>query len=605
MKQVERLAMTGTSRTGGRLHRPHVLRQLTLVAALVVQVCFTAGSLQAETEYLDYLLWGSHSEGYRARVDGSALERLGDRDLFAAIAFDPSASKVYWGTSFIPGVTNGRIWRSNLDGSQPEVVLETSAAITNLALDTGGGKIYWSDKDELNVGAIQRADLDGGNIELLIGGLDNNARPVHIDLDLTSALKKVYFTLGSSVWVMDLDGQNATVSAPGISNLRGVAFSPSDSKLYVGTSNPSAAVQRCDLDGQNLETLFTGLGVQELDVLNAQVYFSDDGTVYVMDLDGGNQQTLVTFSIIGSPFALDFASSYAFGLNSHRIHRIDLDGNNEISVVAAFTDLHDVAMAADGGEIFWSSGDGTHDVGIIRTRLDGKEPNYIHSDPGPFDHIRGLVLDPVAEQLYFVTTPSSSGQAAVRRINTDGSGLVDLVAGLDGLHDLAIDVAGDRIYWTGGIESGSGPGATISAAQLDGTLLPDLATDLPQSIRGLAFDPTFDRLYFTDHANDRIGRIDTSGSNLILDLVAATKPHDLAVDDETGTLYWTEGISSDANPTGKIRKSDLDGGNISDVLTGLSSELRDLTLVRIPAQIFADDFEAGDTTAWSAAVGGS
>ena len=79
---------------------------------------------------------------------------------------------------------------------------------------------------------------------------------------------------------------------------------------------------------------------------------------------------------------------------------------------------------------------------------------------------------------------------------------------------------------------------------------------------------------------------------------------DVAVDPTAGVLYWTEGITSGSGTTGAIRRSNLDGSAPADVHTGLSSLIRDLTVVYHPAlfEIFADGFESGDTSAWSNTV---
>lgn len=123
--------------------------------------------------------------------------------------------------------------------------------------------------------------------------------------------------------------------------------------------------------------------------------------------------------------------------------------------------------------------------------------------------------------------------------------------------------------------------------------LPDIATGLPRSIWGLALDPSAQRLYFTDHANDRIGRVDVDGENLVLDLIASTNPHDLAVDSRTSTFYWTEGAGADGEFSGSIRAFDLDAGDARSVLTGLSSFLCDLVLIYLPTgEIFRDGFSA-------------
>lgn len=65
----------------------------------------------------------------------------------------------------------------------------------------------------------------------------------------------------------------------------------------------------------------------------------------------------------------------------------------------------------------------------------------------------------------------------------------------------------------------------------------------------------------------------------------------------------TEGATSSDNPTARIRKAGLDGSSPTDVLVGVSSLLRDLTLVyHRDLFVFENGFESGGTTAWSNAV---
>jgi hypothetical protein len=69
---------------------------------------------------------------------------------------------------------NGTINRSRLSGSQPETLIDLKTLLGSafrtreIAVDMAGGKIYWTVSDAATVMAIQRADLDGSNVETLI-----------------------------------------------------------------------------------------------------------------------------------------------------------------------------------------------------------------------------------------------------------------------------------------------------------------------------------------------------------------------------------------------------------------------------------------------------
>ena len=71
--------------------------------------------------------------------------------------------------------SSSNIQRANLDGSNIETLVSIKdAGLRGITLDVAGGKIYWT-----RPGNIQRANLDGSNIETLVSGLNE---PVSCDL---------------------------------------------------------------------------------------------------------------------------------------------------------------------------------------------------------------------------------------------------------------------------------------------------------------------------------------------------------------------------------------------------------------------------------------
>jgi hypothetical protein len=124
---------------------------------------------------------------FRADLDGSDMEPLVDSaDGADEIALDLVNGKVYWiqnGGSIPCDTGCARIRRANLDGSgQEDVVVfenqpdfDASEFFRGLAVDPDEGKIYWSVGGfcpiEEFTGRIQRADLDGDNVENVVTGL--------------------------------------------------------------------------------------------------------------------------------------------------------------------------------------------------------------------------------------------------------------------------------------------------------------------------------------------------------------------------------------------------------------------------------------------------
>ena len=128
---------------------------------------------------------------------------------------------MYWSDS-------RRIQRANLDGSNIEDLV-TGFIPRGLALDVAGGKMYWMDYSSVDYSSstIRRANLDGSNIEdLVVTGLDSP----HEDLALDVAGGKMYWTDYSSGTIRraNLDGSNIEDLITGLD-----LDSPSSLALYL------------------------------------------------------------------------------------------------------------------------------------------------------------------------------------------------------------------------------------------------------------------------------------------------------------------------------------------------------------------------------------
>ena len=106
------------------------------------------------------------------------------------IALDPAAGKIYWVTDHYD--VGWGLQRANLDGSDVEDAFAINAdEVGGLALDLPEGKIYWTaivDNPEGagHLGTVQRADLDGSDLETVTA--DSAVVPVSgIALDLRAS----------------------------------------------------------------------------------------------------------------------------------------------------------------------------------------------------------------------------------------------------------------------------------------------------------------------------------------------------------------------------------------------------------------------------------
>ena len=163
----------------------------------------------------------------RANLDGSDVQDLVTQGLSSprGIALDVAGGKMYW-----TDVDTDKIQRANLDGSDVQDLVTRRQGLgvpVGIALDVPGGKMYWTDP---GTDKIQRANLDGSNIEdLVTQGLRS---PLDIALDVASS--KMYWletnwspTTGYTnvkIQRANLDGSNIQDLITGLGEPGGIAL---------------------------------------------------------------------------------------------------------------------------------------------------------------------------------------------------------------------------------------------------------------------------------------------------------------------------------------------------------------------------------------------
>ena len=204
----------------------------------------------------------------RANLDDSNIETLvsGLRAPFG-ITLDVDGGKIYW--------TDRRgIQRANLDGSNIKTLVTDGGVVSlGIALDVAEGRMYWTDMERYasGTGKVQRANLDGSNIETLVSELE---APFGIALDVDEG--HLYWTDAGSVGVFgnkipstakvqraNLDGSNIETLVSGLETPFGIALDVDGGKIYWTDADMDVPdtykVQRANLDGSNIETLVSGL----------------------------------------------------------------------------------------------------------------------------------------------------------------------------------------------------------------------------------------------------------------------------------------------------------------------------------------------------------
>ena len=216
-------------------------------------------------------------------------------------------------------------------------------------------------------------------------------------------------------------------------------------KIY-WTDDDGERIQRSDEDGTNIETIIINeakVRGLDIDTVNRKIYWTSDTEIRRADIDGSNIETIYSGSLVSFDIKLDVAAGkmyWSHDNSSDRVMRANLDGSNSET---------------------------------INSSLDG--PSY-------------LTLDTTAGHLYI--TEFTVGN--VSRMNLDGSALTTLITGPNGAVGNALDIAGGKVYWSGGASND-----WIKRANLDGSNEETIITGLnaPQDI---VYDADNDRIYWTD-----------------------------------------------------------------------------------------------------------
>jgi sugar lactone lactonase YvrE len=247
---------------------------------------------------------------------------------------------------------------------------------------------------------------------------------------------------------------------------------------------------------------------------------------------------------------------------------------------------------------------------------------------GPLGQTTAIALDPERARVYW--NNMSQDSAVVCSADLDGDEVDELLGGTSAFGGLAIDAKGGKIYY-GTLEAGS-PG--IWRAALDGSQTERLFTVEDPCVDGIVLDLPRGIVYQADRCVDRVYMHSTNGqgSTLLFEGVEW-----IAVDPEDGRLYWlgehdgvlglhrrlpqateTEtlapldalgseltGLTLDPvdrklywadRREGAIRRCDLDGMAIEDVVVGLQAPYV-VALARIaPPPPRVPGFIRGDST---------
>ncbi len=267
------------------------------------------------------------------------------------------------------------------------------------------------------------------------------------------------------------------------------------------------------------------------------------------------------------------------------IQRMNLDsGCVEDILTSADGLLNPRGLAIDvaGEKMYWADSV----TGVIhRSGLDGSgDVQLVAGLSFPAD----IALDTANGKIYFAET----GSSRIRRVNLDGSGPIeDVVAGLGEPYYIELDLTNSRIYWSDVDNS------VIHRANLDGTGGEDFITGLDH-VRDIVLDLPAGRIYWGDRGSSKIQRANLDGMGGVEDLFGPAdglgRPHGLLLDATEDRIYWTDTVTS------AVHRGNTDGsGSVEDLATGLDGPwaLAIVTVTEIK-YVDADATGANDGSSW-------
>ncbi len=162
-----------------------------------------------------------------------------------------------------------------------------------------------------------------------------------------------------------------------------------------------------------------------------------------------------------------------------------------------------------------------------------------------------LAVDPMGGKLYWIDRTTTD----LQRANLDGTGVEQIVSGLNFPAGMEVDPSGGMVYWAEvGVQlirrrSADGSGAVQDV--ISGVFWPS----------GIAVDAGAGKIYFTDLISDNIRRANLNGTQVEVLVTGLSIGERVELDLVNGMMYWT--VSFQDN----IRLANLNGSGVSPFLT--------------------------------------
>ena len=259
------------------------------VSGVSTRVTFTATAVDpAPPEPVIHLGAGQRVDTYWINTDSGTLHRLvgssveniapGVENVVSLVV---TSNRLYWVET--TSATTGRLRRSNLNGSNIQLIRDLTALPAGITVDTVNSKIYLTN----GFGKVQSINLDGsGYAPNLITGLTNPK-------DIAVGGGKVYWiTGGGTVHSANVDGSGVTQIAGGYSALGSIAVGGGKVFWTEIINESDGNIYSANLDGSSVTELVSLLAAPygiSVDASANKLYFTNSrGRLMQSNLNGGS-----------------------------------------------------------------------------------------------------------------------------------------------------------------------------------------------------------------------------------------------------------------------------------------------------------------------------
>ena len=229
--------------------------------------------------------WVNTDSGTLHRLVGSSVENIAS-GVQNVVSLAVTSNRLYWVEK--TSGNSGRIRRSDLNGSNVQLVRDLTAAPAGIAVDTNNSKIYLTN----GFGKVQSINFNGSGYEPdLITNLNNPT-------DIAIGSGRVYWITGdNTVQSANLDGSRVLQVASGYAKLGSIAVGSGKVFWTEETGESAGKIHSANLDGSNVQELASLLAAPygiSVDTTANKLYFTNSrGRIMQSDLSGGSIKIVV------------------------------------------------------------------------------------------------------------------------------------------------------------------------------------------------------------------------------------------------------------------------------------------------------------------------